>query len=132
MDDEHGYGWRMFAATILIFAGIMKVFDSIWAFRAKGDLPGTNTFEATLGNSLKSYGWFWLIIGIILLLSGFLVLQRSQFARWIGIVAAVIMAVGSMAWMPYFPIWALVYVGIAVAVIYALAMYGGRDEVPAA
>jgi hypothetical protein len=133
MDEEHGYGWRMFAAVILIFAGIMKLFDSIWAFRAKGNLPASQAFDATLGNSLKNYGWYWLIIGIILLLSGFLVLQRSQFARWIGIIAAILMAVGSMAWMPYFPIWALVYVGIAVAVIYALVRYGGReDEVPAA
>jgi len=134
MDDERGSGWRMFAAVVLIFAGIMKLFDSIWAFRAKGNLnnlPGAAHLDATLGNSIKNYGWYWLIIGIILLLSGFLVLQRSQFARWIGIVAAVIMAIGSMAWMPYYPIWALVYVGIAVAVIYALAMYGGREDVTA-
>jgi hypothetical protein len=132
MDDERGYGWRMFAATILIFAGIMKLFDSIWAFRSKADLPNSQFVDATLGNSIKNYGWYWLVLGVILLLAGFLVLQRSQFARWIGIIASILTAIGSMAWMPYYPIWALVYVGLAVAVIYALAMYGGREDIPAA
>jgi hypothetical protein len=28
--------------------------------------------------------------------------------------------------MPYYPIWALTYVGIAVLVFYALAAHGGR------
>jgi hypothetical protein len=36
-----------------------------------------------------------------------------------------------VAWLPYSPVWSLIYVFIAVMVIYALAVYGGRDEVVA-
>jgi len=36
------------------------------------------------------------------------------------------MALSAMTWMPYYPVWSLVYVAIAVMVIYALARYGGR------
>ncbi len=32
-----------------------------------------------------------------------------------------------MAWMPYYPVWSLVYVAIAVLTFYALARYGGRE-----
>jgi hypothetical protein len=32
-----------------------------------------------------------------------------------------------MAWMPYYPIWSLVYVAIAFFVLYGLAVYGGRE-----
>ena len=33
MDDDQGSGWLAFAAIILMTAGIMRFFDSIWAFR---------------------------------------------------------------------------------------------------
>jgi hypothetical protein len=127
MDDDQGSGWLTFAAVILVLAGIMKLFDSIWAFRAKGSLDSSNAAHATLGSSISAYGWWWLIIGILLILAGFAVLQRSQLARWIGIVAATIAAVGSLAWMPYFPIWSLLYALMSIFVIYALAAHGGLE-----
>jgi hypothetical protein len=34
--------------------------------------------------------------------------------------------VSAMAWMPYYPIWSMTYIGIAVFTFYALARYGGR------
>jgi hypothetical protein len=130
MDDDQHSGWLTFAAVILVAAGIMKIFDSIWAFRAKGNLDSSHAAHATLGSSVRAYGWWWLVIGILLILAGFAVLQRSQVARWFGILVAVIAAVGSLAWMPYFPVWALLYALISILVIYALAAHGGL-EIPA-
>jgi hypothetical protein len=76
---------------------------------------------------VKNYAWLWLFVGIVLIGSSVLILARSQLARWIGYFAAAIGAVSAMAWMPYYPVWALTYVGIAVLVFYALARYGGRQ-----
>ena len=69
-------------------------------------------------------GWLWLAVGVVLILSSFAVLSRSQIGRWVGIVAAAIAAITAMTWMPYYPIWALVYVGLAAMVIYALRVTG--------
>jgi hypothetical protein len=33
-----------------------------------------------------------------------------------------------MFWMPYYPVWSLVYVAIAVLVFYALAAHGARHD----
>jgi hypothetical protein len=33
-----------------------------------------------------------------------------------------------MAWMPYYPVWALTYVVLAVLVIYGLAVHGGLER----
>ena len=41
-------------------------------------------------------------------------------------VSSSIGALSAMTWMPYYPIWSLTYVGIAVLVFYALARHGGR------
>ena len=49
MEDDQGSGWLTFSAVILFFAGFMKLFDSIWAFRAKGNLESvTRTRRSAL------------------------------------------------------------------------------------
>ncbi len=55
-------------------------------------------------------------------------LESSAFARWVGIIAAVIAGIGAIYWMPFYPIWSFVYNFIAALVIYALAAYGGNRE----
>ena len=122
--ETKGEGWLIFAAIALGVAGIMRIFDAIWAFRVHNVvLP-----EGTLGDNIRNYAWLWLIVGILLILCAFAVAQRSQFARWVGIVAGAVAAITSIWWMPYYPIWSLTYVVIGVGVVYALATYGGRDS----
>ena len=117
--------WIIFAATVLGLAGIMRVLDAIWAFGFDGSLP-ENLQDGLLGDNITTYAWTWLFVGVILLVSSVLLLGHSQIARWVGYVAATIAALTAMAWMPYYPIWSLMYVGGAVLVFYALARYGGR------
>ena len=127
-DEGPGAGWLYFAGSILGLTGVMRIFDSVWAFRYKGALPD-GLKDGVLGDNLKNYAWLWLIVGIVLVLSSFLVLARSQFARWIGFFAAAIGAVSATAWMPYYPVWSLTYIAIFVMTFYALARYGGREPV---
>jgi hypothetical protein len=121
--------WRLFAAFILMFAGVMRFFDALWAFRYEGSLPQLpqGLHDATFGDSLKTYGWVYLVVGVILLVAGIRVLYGGQIARWTGIVAAAIGGLSAMPWLPYYPIWSIVYVAIAVLTIYSLVAHGGRD-----
>ena len=121
-----GEGWRFFAGTVLGIAGIMRIFDAIWAFRYHGALPN-NLENAIFGHSLKTYGWVYLVVAAILLVSSFGVLAGSQFSRWIGMFAGAVMAISAVWWMPYYPVWSLVYIFIGVLVIYGLAAYGGKE-----
>jgi low temperature requirement protein LtrA len=118
--------WRLFAAFILMFAGVMRLFDSLWAFRYTGDLP-QHLQNATFGDNLKTYGWVYLVVGVILIVAGIRVLYGGQIARWTGIIAAAIGGLSAMAWLPYYPIWSFIYVAIAVLTMYALVAHGGRD-----
>jgi len=129
LDDttSPGFGWLVFSACILGFAGIMRIIDSIWAFSYGGSLP-EQLEDGILGESLDTYGWTWLIVGIVLLGAAGFLLSRSQLARWVGIVAATIGGLSAMTWMPYYPIWSLTYVMLAVLVFYGLLAHGGRDD----
>jgi uncharacterized membrane protein HdeD (DUF308 family) len=122
-------GWLMFSAVVLIIAGIMRVIDAIWAFGYHGAIPN-NLKDAILGHSLKTYGWIWLIAGVILIVAGVLVLgpgdrPSAEISRWIGIIAAALAAISAIFVMPYYPVWSLIYIAIAIMVIYGLsARYG--------
>ena len=125
--DRRGGGWLVFAAVVLGVAGIMRIFDAIWAFRYHGVLP--ENFEAAIfGHSLKTYGWIYLVVAAVLIVSAVLVLSGSQVARWAGVVAGAIIAISAIWWMPYYPVWSLAYIAIGAVVIYALVVYGGKAE----
>jgi hypothetical protein len=124
---ERGTGWVVFASIVLGVAGIMRIFDAIWAFRYHGVLP-QNLEDALFGTSLKTYGWVYLIVGVILILCALAVMRQSQLGRWVGIAAGAIGAISAIWWMPYYPIWSLTYIALGVVVIYALAAYGAPAE----
>jgi uncharacterized membrane protein HdeD (DUF308 family) len=130
----HRSGWLIFSAVVLIIVGIMRIFDAIWAFRYNGPVPN-NLQEAVFGHSLTTYGWVWLIVGIILIIAGFVVLSPTpsitvDIARWFGIIASAIAAISAVTWMPYYPVWSFIYIAISIVVIYGLAAHQGED-VPA-
>jgi hypothetical protein len=126
MDDDASGGWITFAAIILMFAGVMRFFDAIWAFGFNGALP-RGLQDATLGENLNTYAWLYLLVGIVLVLAGIGVLMGGQFSRWIGVVGAALGGLSAMPWLPYYPVWSLIYIAIAALVMYALIAHGGRD-----
>ena len=125
--EERDAGWVLFAGIVLIWGGIMKIFDANGAFRYHGVLP-SNLEAGIFGRSLKTYAWVDLAVAAILLICGVLVIRGPRSARWVGIVAAVIAGVSAIWWMPFYPVWAFVYIVIAALVVYALAVYGGERQ----
>jgi hypothetical protein len=128
MYEEEGTGWITFAAIVLAVAGVMRILDGIWAIRADERVPILK--DQFLGDQLNRYGWLYLLVGILLLLSAFALGQRSQLARWIGIVAGAILAISAAGWLPFAPVWSLVYILIGMLVIYGLAAHGERLDYP--
>ena len=112
--EQKGEGWLVFSAIVLGVAGVMRVFDAIWAFRYHGALP-QNLENAIFGTSLKTYGWVYLIVAAILIVCAIGVMARSQFSRWIGIVAGAVLSISAIWWMPYYPVWSLTYIFAGIA-----------------
>src|SRR5947208_14217382 len=94
-DEDADMGWLFFAGSMLGLAGIMRILDSIWAFSYHGVLPD-DLKDGLVGSSLHNYAWLWLSVGIVLLGASFLVLVRSQLARWVGIFAAAVGAISAI------------------------------------
>ena len=122
-------GWLAFSATVLVVSGIFKIFDALWAFKYDDELSQdvqTFIFE----HDLRSWGWVWLIVGIVLIVVGLAVVTGSEIARGVGIFAAAFAAVTFLPWIYYKPTWTILSVSLAILVIYGLAAHGGRRSRP--
>lgn len=123
--EAPGSGWLLFAGIMLIIAGCFNAIDGIAAISDSKVFTENQTIVFT---NLHTWGWIMLIIGTIQLFAGFGVMNRSQWARWFGIIVASLNAIAQMAFVAVFPAWALTIMTIDVLIIYGLAAYGGRLE----
>ena len=128
-------GWTFFAAFMMIMIGIFHAIAGLAAIfedefisvvpalgtEAEGDVYFLQ-FDAT------TWGWIHLILGIVILLAGFGLFSGAVWARTVGVILAVISAIVGFAWLPWYPVWGIVIIAIAVAVIWALTVHG-RDVV---
>lgn len=73
-----------------------------------------------------AWGWIHLIAGIVVVLAGVGLFSGAVWARIIGVALAVLSAIVSFAWLPWYPFWSSVIIALDVAVIWALTIHG-RD-----
>jgi hypothetical protein len=124
-----GAGWIIFSGTMLILAGLIDIFDGIWALSAPDVV--SDTFDAQGGtfiwDNLDAWGVIYLLVGIGLVATGYFIYQREPWAVTVGIVAAGVGLVVHMFWIFAFPIASLVLVILNLLVLYGLLVYG-TDE----
>jgi hypothetical protein len=123
--DDRGSGWVLFAGITLGIAGVLRIFDAIWAFNYRGVLPD-GLRGAVFGHSLTTYGWVYVVEAVILIAGAAAVLAGSQVGRWIGIVAGGLACISAIWLMPFFPVWGIMYLILGMLVVYALAANGGE------
>ena len=117
-------GWTTFAAFMMIMIGVFHVVAGIVAI--VNDEFYAVTKEYVFQFDASSWGWIHLILGIVILLAGFGLFSGAVWARTVGVIMALISALVGFAWLPWYPIWGIVIIAIAVAVIWALTAHG-RD-----
>ena len=83
--EERGFGWLLFAATMLGLAGILSIFDGIVALSKAKFYTANANYVFT---DLRTWGWITLIVGVLLIVAAMGVFSGSGFARWFGIFAA--------------------------------------------
>ena len=103
-DEERGFGWLLFAATMLGLAGILSVIDGIMALSKSKFYTANANY---VFSDLRTWGWIIAILGALQLLAAFAIFAGSEFARWFGIVSAGLNAIGNLAFVPAYPFWAL-------------------------
>jgi len=117
-------GWALFAAIMLMIAGFFQIIAGIAAI-AEDDFYLT-TQKWVFEFDVTTWGWIHVVLGILLLCVGAGILTGNIVARTVGVVIAGISAIGNFAFMPYYPVWAILVIAIDIAIIWALTAHG-RD-----
>jgi hypothetical protein len=130
MSQRQGSAW---AAGWISFAGFMMIM--LGSFHAIAGLVGiiddqfyVATQKYVFQFDRTTWGWIHLIVGIIVVLAGFGVFSGAVWARIIGVILGVVSAIAGFAWLPYYPIWGIAIIAVAIAVIWALTMHGREVE----
>lgn len=117
-------GWTFFAAFMMIMIGFFHAIAGLSAlFDDEIFVLGQ---EYVFKFDVTTWGWIHLILGIVVLLAGFGLFAGAVWARTVGVIVAVIAAIVGFAWIPWYPVWGIVFIAISTAVIWSLTAHG-RD-----
>ncbi len=111
-------GFTLFAAIMLMISGIWNFLEGLSAI-IKG------SFYIVLPNyafnvSVTSWGWWHLIMGIVVFAAGACLVMDMFWARVAGVVIASLSAIVNFLYIPYQPVWSVVVIALDVFVIWAL------------
>ena len=125
-DVHPGAGWILFAGVMLTLAGILNV---IWGIAAiDGSSFFTDEGRYVLFDGLNTWGWFFLIVGILQLVAAFSIWNGGAYGQVFGIFSAGLNAIILLFTVNAFPFAAFMLFIVDILVIYGLVAYGGRGR----
>jgi hypothetical protein len=124
-DDEvgRGYGWVMFAGTLLLMLGTLNFIEGVAAVGNSHFFVNNTHYIA---GSLNTWGWVVLCIGVVEWGVGVGVFVKSQFSRWVGVTVLGVNSIVQLVMIPAYPFWSLSIFTLDILAIYGLVAYGNR------
>ena len=117
-------GWIYFAGTMLLIGGTLSIIYGFVALFNDNWVVFGNTNAVFL--DLTGWGWVHVIIGALIVLSGFGVFTGNVLARTVGVIVAAVSMIANFLWLPAYPFWAIIIIVIDALVIWALMVHGGE------
>jgi vacuolar-type H+-ATPase subunit I/STV1 len=121
-DPIQGRGGVVFAAALMVVIGIFQaieglvaIFDDTWYV-----VPQHYTFDL----SVTGYGWIELILGIIIALAGFALFAGKTWGGVVAIFLAILSAIANFFFIPYYPFWSILIIGLCIWVIWSVTRPG--------
>jgi uncharacterized membrane protein len=111
-------GWVIFAGAVMVIIGFLNFFYGLAAV-LNDEVVVVGGHGAIIAD-LTTWGWVTLILGIILVLTGFGMFVGSEAARVAGIVIVAINAIEQVWIFPAAPLWAFIVILLDVVIIYNL------------
>jgi hypothetical protein len=111
-------GWVTFAGVIAAIVAIWNILSGIAAIAEDDQTETLN--EVLFGVNITAWGWFWLIIGVVQLVTAYLIFARHPMGQILGVLWAAVSASLAVFMIFVAPIWALVVLAIDVTIIWAL------------
>lgn len=115
-------GWVYFAGILML---VQSLFQAMIGFVA---LARSDLFVVTSSNILffnyDVWGWVHLVLALVLLTAGLSVINGGLWGRTIGVLLAIFALFTNLAFLPAYPVWAVIAIVFDVVILYALIVHG--------
>jgi hypothetical protein len=119
--------WIAFAGVMMVILGFL---DAIWGLAAiLNDEVVVVGGHGALIFDITTWGWFQLLLGAVIGLTGLGLLVGNEVARVLGIFLLALNAVLQIVWFPAAPLWAFLMIVLDVVIIYQLTVNWTEREV---
>ena len=112
----------MFAATMMVLIGAFQVIAGLAAIIDDRYFVTAQGYAFHLDTT--AWGWIHLLLGIVLLITGWGLFTRATWAAVTAIFLAMLSAVVNFFFIPYYPFWSLLLIALDVWVIWSLTRPG--------
>ena len=116
-DDSRVTGWWVFAASLLIIAGVLNI---IWGIAAIGDSKFFVGDTHFILSNLNTWGWVVLILGVLQLVAAWSLSSGGGYGRWFGILTGGLMSISALMSIDAYPFWALCLFALSIIIVYEL------------
>jgi hypothetical protein len=122
-------GWALgviaFAATMMFLIGIFQALAGLVAIFDDEFYVVTQNY--TFDIDVSAWGWIHLVVGLAVFATGIGLFKRKAWAGIGGIFLAMLSALTNFFFIPYYPIWSLLVIGLCIWVIWALTRPGAIE-----
>jgi hypothetical protein len=122
-------GWAVggvvLAASLMVLLGFWGILVGIAAIAS--DAVFVTAEDYTYGIDLSAWGWIHLILAVIAVLTGLALFTGATWARLVGILLAILVAINYFLFLPFYPLWSIIVIALAVFVIWSLGTVSRRE-----
>jgi len=115
-------GYTVFAVSIMLVLGLWQVLAGLTAVVHDGLYVTTTTYTYAFNTSV--WGWLVVLLGVLIAGTGIAVLQGRSWGDTAAIVLACLIMVANFLLIPYYPIWPLLIIALAITLLWALTTPG--------
>ena len=125
-DHDQISGWAVggmaFAGSVMLIIGCFHLIAGLVAIINDEFFVVTRNYVFAF--DITVWGWIQLIIGVVIVGTGFSLLGRRTWGVAAAIVVAAVSAVANFAFIPYYPWWSLLVIGLDIWVIWSVTRPG--------
>lgn len=123
-------GWIAFAAAMLVMLGFFHIIQGLVALFRNEEVFVAGSSRLVVSVDYTGWGWTHIIGGAIAILIGACLMAGQMWARIVAVLVALASAMVNIAFLPAYPIWSALMIGVDILVIWAVTVHGSEMKEP--